>query len=307
MSKPSMKTQIIEEICKERGIQKIDISYDWISILKKGEVEKKLIHEKFGDLNSTVSTKLAKDKYSTYEVLNYYQIPIVEHKVLFNEEIMPDFTYVNGDYECLNNEEMQVIKANDSSQGKDVYVSSDRNQKRQIVESLFEKEIEAVVVCPYMDIEYEYRALFLDGEVIYIYKKEKPFVVGDGKSNVSELIETQLKYLVEPMENLDFSYIPAKNEKVIVGWKHNLSNGAIPLLIDEEDLYYSEVKKIALQAGKVMELSFASVDVIVTKDKKVCVMEVNSNVTISKFCELVPNGYEIGKEIYAKVIDKMFE
>ena len=36
-------------------------------------------------------------------------------------------------------------------------------------------------------------------------------------------------------------------------------------------------------------------------------MEVNSEVVISKFCESIPNGYEIAKQIYGKVMDKMFE
>lgn len=91
------------------------------------------------------------------------------------------------------------------------------------------------------------------------------------------------------------------------GWKHNLCNGAIPLQVKQEDAYGKEVKKIALEVGKIMDLKFASIDVMLTEDKKISVMEVNSNVTISKFCELIPNGYEVGKEIYRKVIDKIFE
>ena len=56
-----------------------------------------------------------------------------------------------------------------------------------------------------------------------------------------------------------------------------------------------------------MEVTFASIDISRTKEDKLYVMEVNSSVTIRKFCELVPGGYKIGKEIYGKVMDKMFE
>lgn len=300
------KRKMIEEICREKEIEKVDLSYDWISILKKGNIEKKLINYTF-DLNSIVSKRLAKDKYATYELLKYYKIPIIEHNVIFNEQIIPNVKTINRHYKALKNDRKQVIKANDSSEGKDVYVCSEQQKKIQIVESMFEKEIQAVVVCPYMNIEYEYRAIFLYGEVIYIYKKQKPFVIGDGKLRIRELMKKQLKYLIEPIDGLDFEYIPAKGEEILVGWKHNLSNGAIPLIVNEEDLYYKKVKNIALKVGKTMELNFASIDVSVTEDKKVYVMEVNSAVEISKFCELVPNGYEIGKSIYSKVIDKMFE
>ena len=300
------KKNLIREICKEKGIEKIDISYDWISILKKGDKHKKLVDGNFY-LNSRISVELAKDKYSTYELLQYYHIPMIEHQILFNEKMIPDVEKINDHYNILRNQQKQVIKANNSSQGKDVYVCEQEDKKIELVEELFEREIEAVVVCPYFEIEYEYRAIFLDGEIIYIYKKQKPFVIGDGKSNLKILIEKQLKYLVEPMEDLDFERIPNPDEKVIVGWKHNLSNGAIPLLVDDKDFYYEDVKNIAIKAGNALGLKFASVDVSVTKDKKACVMEVNSNVCITKFCEWMPNGYEIGKDIYGKVIDKMFE
>ena len=300
-----VKRNLIEEICQEKGIEMVDISYDWITILKRGNIEKKLINNNFY-VNSRVSVELAKDKYSTYEVLKYYGIPTIEHKPLFNPEMMQGVEGINRDFEILKNAEKQVIKASDSSQGKDVFVSQKEKEKLQIVEVLFKRQVEAVVVCPYVEIEFEYRAIVLEGEVIFLYKKQKPFVVGNGEWNVKRLIEQDLKYLAEPMADLDLEYVPKKNEKVTVGWKHNLSNGAIPLLVNQEDGYAEEVKKMALEAEKAMELKFASVDICVTEDKKVCVMEVNSNVCIRKFCELVPEGYEIGKMIYGKVIDKMF-
>lgn len=306
MDASKRRKKIIEEICLEKGIEKIDLSYDWISILKKGKKEQKLIDGNFY-LNSSISAKLAKDKYSTYELLKYYGIPIVKHEVLFNETIIPHCEKINCDYQCLKNEDKQVIKANNSSEGRDVYMSDDEIKKRQIVNQIFENGIEAVVVCPYKEIEYEYRAIFLYGEIIYIYKKQKPFIVGDGKRTVKELIEEKVKYLAEPMEELKLECVLKKGEKRVVGWKHNLSNGAIPLVINQEDIYYDRVEKLALQTGKVMDLNFASVDVMVTKQEEILVMEVNSNVMLNKFCELVPNGYEIGKDIYTKVVDKIFE
>lgn len=307
MNEQHIKYRLIEEICKEKKIEKINLSYDWITILKKGNQERKVIDYNF-NLNSAVSRDLADDKYSTYSLLRFYEIPVIEHKMLFNEQIMPNCAEENNDYSILKNDEKVVIKANHSSQGKDVFVCEDEEKKVEIVRRLFEEGKDSVIVSPYLEIEYEYRAFFLDGEVIYIYKKEKPFVIGDGTSSILELIEKNLEYLKEPMEDLDFNYVPKKNEKVTVGWKHNLSNGAIPLIVDENDLYYETIKEIAEKAGKALELSFASVDIVVTKEKEVAVMEINaSNVVVTKFCELVPNGFEIGKQIYGKVIDKMFE
>lgn len=300
------KKELIDQICAEKGIEQENISYDWITILKKGKIEKKLVNYNFY-LNTRNSVELAKDKYATYALLKHYQIPMIPHQILFCEDVMPDFVYVNQKCDLSKKDDKVVIKANDSSQGKDVYVASEPSEKLEIVETLFKQGKESVVVCPYMEIEYEYRAIFLDGEVIYMYKKQKPFVKGDGKSTIQELIKQQVKYLAEPIKDLKLEEVPDENETVLVGWKHNLSNGAIPILLDENDAYAEKIEKLAQNVGQIMELTFASIDLCVTKDQEIYVMEVNSNVTLTKFCELVPNGFEIGKEIYSKVIDKIFE
>lgn len=306
MRENNIMRKIIEEVCQEKGIERTNLSYDWIIILKKGNLEKKIVNYRF-HLNEKRTTELTNDKYATYVLLDYYGIPMIQHEVLFNSEMMPDWAHANADFNILRNHKKAVIKANDSFQGKDVYLCEQEDQKLQIVKQLFAEGKEMLTVCPFVEIEYEYRAIFLYGEIIYLYKKQKPFVIGDGKLSLKELIERDVVYLTEPVQDLDLGEIPTKGEKVIVGWKHNLSNGAIPILIDETDLYYETIKNMAEKAGKALDLNYATVDIVVTKKQEVLVMEVNSNVCISKFCQLVPNGFEIGKKIYAKVIDKFFE
>lgn len=306
MKEENITRRMIEAVCEEKGIKITSLSYDWIIVLEKDGKQKKIVNYRF-HLNEKRATELTNDKYSTYVLLSYFGIPIIQHDVLFNEKIMPDLAYVNNHFEILKNNKKVVIKANDSMQGKDVYLCEHEDEKFQIVKQLFEEGKDMLAVCPYMDIEYEYRAIFLYGEIIYIYKKEKPFVMGDGKLTLKELIERDVIYLTEPNRELDLNYIPQEGEQVMVGWRHNLSNGAIPSIIDENDLYYESIKSIAEKAGKALDLNYASVDIVVTKNQEIYVMEVNSNVCISKFCELVSNGFEIGKKVYAKVIDKFFE
>jgi hypothetical protein len=136
MKKQNLKNIIISEICKEKGIEKTDISYDWITILKKGNIEKKIVNYKL-DVNSSISEKIANDKYSTYEVLKHYDIPTIEHTVLFNENIMTEYGFVNEDYNILKNDEKVVIKVNESSQGKDVFLCDNQKQKIELVKELF--------------------------------------------------------------------------------------------------------------------------------------------------------------------------
>ena len=106
---------------------------------------------------------------------------------------------------------------------------------------------------------------------------------------------------------MDLEYIPKTGEDITISWKHNLNNGAEPIVIDENDEFIDKVKEIALKTGKAININFASIDVAVTTDKKVLVMEVNGSVCMNKFAEIIPNGYEIAKSVYSKAIDKMFE
>ena len=163
--------------------------------------------------------------------------------------------------------------------------------------------------CPYIDISYEYRAIYLCGEILYIYKKKKPYVIGDGKNTIKELIDIKFgtDAKIDLCRDIDLSKIPAKDEEVTISWKHNLSSGAEPIVIDESDEYVKQIREIAKKAGNALNIKFASVDVVVTEKKEIVVMEINGSVCMNKFSEIIPNGYEIAKSIYSKAIDKMFE
>ena len=63
----------------------------------------------------------------------------------------------------------------------------------EAINKLFETN-GSISLCPYYDIKTEYRSFYLDGKVLLIYGKTKPFVIGDGNSTLRELIE-KLKYL----------------------------------------------------------------------------------------------------------------
>ena len=56
-----------------------------------------------------------------------------------------------------------------------------------------------------------------------------------------------------------------------------------------------------------MNIRFASVDIIENQAGEFKVMEVNGTVCMDKFTEKFDGGYEIVKDIYRKVLNKMFE
>ena len=210
----------------------------------------------------------------------------------------------------LENNNKVVIKANESCEGKDVYCCSNKQEIEDIVNKLFKSNKDTLSACPYVDIDYEYRAIYLCNEILYIYKKKKASVFGDGKRKLLDLINEKNQknnIKIEIINNLDLNYVPKNKEEITISWKHNLSNGATPIIIDENDEYIEQIRNVALLAGNAMNIKFASIDIALTSDKKILVMEVNGSVCMNKFSEVIPNGYEISKNIYRKAIHKMFE
>lgn len=296
--------KIIDEICKEKNIEEKKLSFGWIRELKKNGKICHIVRNTF-DLNPAGAYDIVNDKYATYEVLKENKIEVLEHIMLFNPITRKDYAenlekQVEQALKKFNGK--VVIKANNSCQGKDVFLLTEKHAIIEKVRELFEKGSDGVSACPFKDIEAEYRVIYLDGNIEYVYKKEKPYVTGDGKNSLKNLIGNK----IDLDEKLNLDYIPLKDEKVIISWKHNLSLGAIPKKISENDKYVEKVKEIALKAGKATNIRFASIDISQTKTKEIFVMEINGNVCMSKFAEDVPGGYEIAKKIYSKAIDKMF-
>ena len=304
--------RIMDEICKEKNIKQDIISYGWITKLQKENVSKYIIGYQF-DLNSAISYNIAGDKFATFEVLKSSNIPTIEHRMIFNPQTRTKYyqnKFLNEAKELLKqNNNKLVIKANDSCKGKDVHFCSNDEEIESVVEKLFESNNDTLSACPYIDISYEYRAIYLCGEILYIYKKKKPYVIGNGKNTIKELITQKFSedMKIDICRGLDVNSVPDDGEEITISWKHNLSSGAEPIIIDENDEFIKEVRNIAKKAGDALNIKFASVDVVVTEKKEVLVMEINGSVCMNKFVEIIPNGYEIAKSIYSKAVDKMFE
>lgn len=304
--------KIIDELCKEKSIEQKLLSYGWIRELKKNGKIHYIMNYQF-DLNSSVSFNIACDKFATYETLRSNKVPTIEHKMIFNPTTRSHYyekKFINEAKELLKSHDNKiVIKANNSCQGKDVYYCSTEQEIVDIVNKLFYENNDTLSACPFLNIDFEYRVVYLCGEILYVYKKKKPFVVGDGIKTLGELIDTKIKEFprITLINDLDLDYIPKLDEEVIISWKHNLNGGGVPLVLKEDDEFIDEVKKVAISAGNALNIKFATVDVAVTDKKEVLVMEVNSSVCMNKFAEIIPDGYEIAKKIYSKAIEKMFE
>lgn len=304
---------IIKELCKEMNIKVEKLSYGWLLQLSKDGKVRHITRNHF-DNNSQASSEIADDKYATYEVLKSQNISVIEHTMIFNSATRTKYIPEEGMWNTVVSEFLKygkvVVKSNNDCMGKGVELCHNLREIEIAIEKLFHQREDSVSLCPYYDIKTEYRTFYLDGKVLLIYGKTRPFVIGDGKATLGELVERlhlpDKKVIQDNLSKLDMNIVPKQEEKVAISWKYNLSGGAIAKVLEEGELY-QKIEELVIKAGKAMNMNFATIDVIQTVDDELYVMEVNSGVCATIFAETVDGGYELIKDVYRKALEAMFE
>ena len=310
--------QIVEEICSEENIDFKTYSFGYVMQLEKNGKHKYIVRNKF-DINTLATGIIMSDKVATYDILHAHNISAVEHKIVFNpitrEKYIDDNGSVNEIFNYFKDHNGKiVIKIKDGTEGRDVFLCEDiKRLEKKAFEILQEKN--DLCLCPYYDIKNEYRTFCIEEECLLTYVKNKPFVEGDGKKSLKTLI---LEYDIDLLRNyyenndsliendIDFDYVPKNKELVYLSWKFNLSQGAKPRLLSDKKKE-KKVQDLARRVAEVLNLGFATVDIIETFDDELLLLEVNAGVMANKFIDYIDDGYSIAKEIYRKAIIKMFE
>lgn len=304
--------EIIKEICDEENINFSLLSKDWVIKLEKNNKVRFIAGYKFG-VNDHSLGEVLDDKYATYEVLTSLNIPIIKHKIVFNSNNQNEYAIGSNSQEIIReffeeHDNNIVIKANEGTCGNEVFHVTILENLTFYTDKLFKKNF-SISICPFYDIITEYRAIVVDGEVELLYGKVKPVVFGDGIHSLKELLQAfNLNYFSNPekLAKIDADYVPKKDEMFEYNWQFNLSGGAsITMKIDEGTI--DNVEKLAIDTAKKLNIRFGSVDIIKTVDEKYLVLEINSGVMMKNFVNIHKDGRNIAKNIYKKVIKKMFE
>lgn len=303
---------LMKEVCAEEGIKVEKLSYNWILQLSKDGKVRHITGTRF-DLNPEAAGNIACDKYATYEVLKSQNVPIIEHVMIFNPATRTSLIENDGIWIKVTSEFLKygclVVKPNNGCEGQGVTLCHSIKETESAIQKLFKTQ-NSISICPYYDIKTEYRTFYLDGEIKLIYGKTKPFVVGDGKSTLGELVEAlnlpDKNVVKDNLRELNLAYIPCEGEQVDISWKYNLSGGAKPTVLAGGELY-NQIEQLAIQAGKSMNINFATIDIIETNDGNLYVLEINSGIGATIFTELVEGGTEIIKGIYRQAVRKLFQ
>lgn len=302
--------EIIKEICIEDNIKYKFLSKDWVIMLEKDGKTRFISGYKF-DLNSHGIGLIADDKYALYEVLKSKNIPVIEHKIVYNKMNNLDYAIGCNTYEYvkdyfLKNNNNIVIKPNDGTCGKNVFNVTDVNEIDIVLDKIFLKNY-SISMCPFYKIKHEYRAIMLDGENMLLYAKYLPIVTGDGNKTIRQLLlDFNYDYFIDKLEDSKYDKVLPKNKTFEYNWKFNLSQGSIAKKLNDK-LLQDRLIKIAKQVCKEINLKFGSIDIIETTNNELLVLEVNSGVMLENYIRLNPNEYIYAKDIYRNAIKNLFK
>ena len=144
-----------------------------------------------------------------------------------------------------------------------------------------------------------------NNEIKIVYGKENPVIYGDGVKTIKELLIDFNKSFYSSMEVNNSDYVPKPNEKIVIDYRFNLSNGArVNKEIDDE--LKSKLISISKEVIKLTDLTFGSIDIIKTIDNELLIMEANSGVMMNNYL-LQTNDYDLVKDIYHEAIISMFK
>ena len=302
--------EIIKEICTEDNIKYNFLSTDWFIMLEKDGKTRFISGYKF-DLNSHGIGLIADDKYALYEVLKSKNIPVIEHKIVYNKMNNLDYAIGCNTYEYVKeyfekNNNNIVIKPNDGTCGKNVFNVTDVNEIDIVLDKIFLKNY-SISMCPFYKIKHEYRAIMLDGENKLLYTKYLPIVTGDGNKTIRQLLlDFNYDYFIDKLEDSKYDKVLPKNKTFEYNWKFNLSQGSIAKKLNDK-LLQDRLIKIAKQVCKEINLKFGSIDIIETTNNELLVLEVNSGVMLENYIRLNPNEYIYAKDIYRNAIKNLFK
>ncbi len=300
---------IIKEICSEENISFKAISKDWIIILEKNGLTKYISGYKF-DLNNHALGILLDDKYATYDLLKEKNFPVISHSIVYSLNNDNDYAIGNNSIEYLEkifhkyNDDI-VLKINGGTCGVNVLHIKKLGELVEKYKSLTNR-YNSLSVCPFYNIQNEYRIIVLNNSVELIYKKERPIVVGNGKSTIIELLKDFNNSYFKNIRNKELNKVLKLEEVFEYDWRFNLATGArASQEIGKEDS--EKIKSLAINISKTIGLGFGSIDIVKTTNGNFFIMEINSGVMMDNYIKQIPEGYIIAKKIYKNAIESLFE
>lgn len=262
-------TQSIVDEASLRGIPHIRLNTQSFVQLGYGKYQKKIQASMTSD-TSALAVEIADEKVRTKEILHDARIPVPYGKIAMTLDDALDLADEIG-YPV-------VVKPEIGNHGRGISVNINDDKALEIAYNSAKKVHEKVVVEQYL-VGNDYRILVINGEFVAAAHREPPYVTGDGKSSIQQLIKiinsdarrgfghenvlTRIK-VDEMTERLLASFdltldsVIKEGKKVYLKTTANLSQGGTATDVTDET--HPEIRFMAERTAKLIGMDVIGID-----------------------------------------------
>ncbi len=305
----------VRACASQRGLTFASHSQGWILELVRGAQRRFIYGYDFG-LNRSSVFQLMNDKAAFADACQRQGIPVVPHRVYLHPRLQ-GYVPEDGNWWAMRHAfdawgQDVVIKNNSGTGGKEVIRARSIRALEQTTFALFQVS-RAICLSPFLPLRHEVRVVNVAGRTLLAYEKARTQVQGDGKSPLSSLIAEAgidiAHAATQPVDaatgqELSLFQIPRRGQNVLLDWRHNLGQGAVPVVIDLAQDH--PALKLAAQAQAALDLQMASIDVVETAEGW-RVLEANSGIMLEHLCQILDPKGHYAKAIYGAALDALFE
>ncbi|MCS5422092.1 MULTISPECIES: bifunctional glutamate--cysteine ligase GshA/glutathione synthetase GshB [Psychrilyobacter] len=299
-----LSTQILLKDAIKRGIrfEILDRKENFISLTVDGKTEY-IVQATKTSLDSYSTVLIMENKLVTKKILEKNKIKVPKGGYYTNsEDAVDDFYRYQGS--------KTVVKPNSTNFGLGITIlpKDFTPEDYQNALKFAFKEDDSILVEEFIEGK-EYRVFVLKNKVVGILHRVPANVVGDGKHSIRTLVEDKNKDPLrgtgykKPLQkialgeaeetflagqNLNFDYIPQKDETVYLRENSNISTGGDS--IDFTDDILDEYKEIAIDSARAADATICGVDMMIKDIKELPndsnhgIIEINFNPAIHIHC-----------------------
>lgn len=320
----SLVSKIFTSLAREVGVRvNLDPDYGFAGQIVLPNGRKRYFRDTYFDINPLGASMIAADKdYAAY-FMKKMGFPVTEGEKFYADDLC-QLIHSKRDLEAATRYALKIglpvfVKPNDAKQGEGVGKCFTKRDFLRAARFIFSRHQIMLVqkVVPGRD----YRIVVLDGKVISAYERRPLSVIGDGHSDILELIARKHNDLrrvkIDPNDfrikmklarmKLKLKAILPKGQKIFLLDCANLSTGGEA--IDVTNVISVGFKKIAVRLTREMNLRFCGVDIITTEPIETpqptdyTILEINAAPGLDHYANLGRKQALLVRGLYKKVLE----
>ena len=302
----------LRQIAAERDIEFSTFSHNWIVQLRYNGLTHSIYGYNF-DINPAAAALIANDKSALAAILEQHKIPHVEHMLFLAPSLStylgPDGNWVRAMQYAESVGYPIVCKTNQGTSGNSVFKIKNQTELETAFQHIH-ASARGLTLSPFYSIDAEYRVIVLKGAPLLCYRKDQPYVTGNGHATFFELVQSNSSLHPEMIEAalsepcFPLEEIPEKGCKIPIIWKHNLSKGAVPRF-ELDTKTRQSVVALAKAACAATGMQLTAIDVIETSGT-LKIIEINAGICMEHLSQFSDEGRALAFNVYARAVDAIF-